>query len=419
MALAWVAAVPPAGTVLGPWQRLIRVLLPALAVAEVLQVYPVAGTQVVASTVMFGPVAAICIADGWRLLEQRLPATRGISPETVRYVGSVAAITLAVSLVWTQVVRNGINSAVAYADRKPLPFPEASRMRLSDGEVSTFTQLVAAGLVIWATAARFGPAWANPSGPPNVIPMALAWVAAVPPAGTVLGPWQRLLRVLLPALAVAEVLQVYPVAGTQVVASTVMFGPVGAICIADGWRLLEQRLPATRGVSAETVRYVGAVAAITLAVSLVWTQVVRNGINSAVAYADRKPLPFPVASRMRLSDGEVSTFTQLVAAIRNTRCTSLIMYPSYNSLYLWSGVPTPKPTLPGAWFEQMDDKTQQRAVDEVRASPRPCAIRNDQGAAAWLGPRPMPDTPGTRYITRDFKVAGTVGSFQFLVPKQG
>jgi hypothetical protein len=360
-----------------------------------------------------------------------LAAVAGFVGLSVLSVGFLLASGASVGDAYDGIVGQALHQADAFSIGFGLPLSAtqwaflglagaAVTVRLGPGSGAMAGGLrVAAGLVIWATAARFGPAWANPSGPPNVIPMALAWVAAVPPAGTVLGPWQRLLRVLLPALAVAEVLQVYPVAGTQVVASTVMFGPVGAICIADGWRLLEQRLPATRGVSAETVRYVGSVAAITLAVSLVWTQVVRNGINSAVAYADRKPLPFPVASRMRLSDGEVSTFTQLVAAIRNTRCTSLIMYPSYNSLYLWSGVPTPKPTLPGAWFEQMDDKTQQRAVDEVRASPRPCAIRNDQGAAAWLGPRPMPDTPGTRYITRDFKVAGTVGSFQFLVPKQG
>ena len=65
--------------------------------------------------------------------------------------------------------------------------------------------------------------------------MLLAWVAAIPPAGSPRPPDRRFLRVLLPLLAVAETLQVYPVPGSQVGIAAVFFVPVGALCLADAW----------------------------------------------------------------------------------------------------------------------------------------------------------------------------------------
>ena len=56
---------------------------------------------------------------------------------------------------------------------------------------------------------------------------------AVPPAGAREPAYRRFLRVLLPALAVAESLQVYPVAGSQMGIAAVTFIPVGALCLGD------------------------------------------------------------------------------------------------------------------------------------------------------------------------------------------
>src|SRR5262249_40315840 len=91
----------------------------------------------------------------------------------------------------------------------------------------------AAGLTIWFTIARQAPFRLNPSATVDVLPMLLAWVAAVPPLGEPELPFKRFMRVLLPAVAVAGVLGAYPVPGAQVGIASLMFVPVGALCIAD------------------------------------------------------------------------------------------------------------------------------------------------------------------------------------------
>lgn len=74
-----------------------------------------------------------------------------------------------------------------------------------------------AGAGIWLSASGSLPS-AIPTESVGLIglPLALAWVGAFPPSGADEGPRCRFVRVLLPSLAVAETLQAYPVAGTQV-----------------------------------------------------------------------------------------------------------------------------------------------------------------------------------------------------------
>ncbi|HWP33754.1 MAG TPA: hypothetical protein VNL97_08395, partial [Solirubrobacterales bacterium] len=101
------------------------------------------------------------------------------------------------------------------------------------------------------------------------------------------------------------------------------------------------------------------------------------------------------------------------------RCTTFVGYPNVDSLYLWSGIDAPPPAAPGAWIRALDSERQQGIVNEVRASPRPCAIRSEYRAGGWLqGARP-PDTPLVRYILDDFEPVARAGDFQLLLPKEG
>ena len=63
--------------------------------------------------------------------------------------------------------------------------------------------------------------------------MLLAWIVALPPAGPRPTPGMRFLRLMLPALAVAETLQAYPVPGSQLGIAAVSFVSVGALCLGD------------------------------------------------------------------------------------------------------------------------------------------------------------------------------------------
>jgi len=55
----------------------------------------------------------------------------------------------------------------------------------------------------------------------------------------------------------------------------------------------------------------------------------------------------------------------------------------------------------------------------MKASPRPCAIRNDGLAdTSWLhGTPPDESDPLIGYIFNDFETVATVGEFNFQLPK--
>jgi hypothetical protein len=277
---------------------------------------------------------------------------------------------------------------------------------------------ILAGLTIWFTVARITPNSLNPSATnPDVVPMILAWVALAPPAGASESAYCRFLRVFLPSLAVAESLQVYPVAGSQMGIAALPFVPVGAICLADGLTSLRAWSTARGSGSLESLGVAVSVATVALAFQFAVNLVARPAATYASAYADLRPLPFAGATHLRLSSTEVATYSRLVELIREHRCTDFIGYPNINSLYLWSRIDPPPPNAPGAWMFGLDSESQQRVVDGLRASPRPCAIRNDQRADAWLHGSPPPDRPLVNYVLKgDFRTVERIGGFQFMLP---
>lgn len=275
----------------------------------------------------------------------------------------------------------------------------------------------AAGLTIWFSVARIVPLALNPSaGNQDSLPMVLAWIAVIPPAGADEPPYKRFLRVLLPALAVAEALQVYPVAGSQVGIASLTFVPVGALCLADALTSLRQWSAARGGPVLERYGAVVVIATLALAGIFAVNSILRPISNDVTIYRDQRALPFAGATQMHLPQEVFDDYTRLVGLLHRYRCTQFIGYPSINSLYLWSGIEPPPPDAPGAWMELLDSGRQQRIVNEMRASPRPCAIRNDPLAAAWLGGDPPPDRPLVNYVLDDFHTVARTGEFQFMLP---
>lgn len=278
----------------------------------------------------------------------------------------------------------------------------------------------AAGLTILLVVAHIVPIAFSPgSQNPDLLPVLLAWVAAVPPLGAVETTCKRFLRVALPAMAIAEVLQVYPVAGSQMGIAAVTFVPVGALCLADALASLR-----AWGASRD-VRLVGrlgivvTVVTVALAAQFTLDAMLRPAVNSGVAYyREREPLPFKGATALRLSPEEVSVYSGVVNLLHRYRCTNFIGYPNIDSFYLWSGIEPPAPAAPGAWIKALDAEEQQRIVREMKATPRPCAIRNYARAEAWLhSSTPPSGLPLVNYIFNDFEVVTEVGDFQFLLPK--
>ncbi len=312
----------------------------------------------------------------------------------------VAALDWAVAAVAAAVVTVELRSA---SPRAPSIWPGLLR--------------VAAGLTIWFTIARSAPFSLGPASNQEALPLVLAWIAVVSPAGVEEPPYRRFLRVALASLPLAEVLQVYPVAGSQIGIAAVSFVAVGAICLADGIGLLRAWSESRGGPARRRFAMVTLVLLAALAGKLALDVIVRPAATNAVTYRDQTALPFSGAGLLHLPADQAAEYARLVSLLHAYHCSTFIGYPNVNGLYLWSGIDPPEPNAPGAWVAVLDSAGQQRVVDEMRASPRPCALRKDPLADAWLQGRPPPETPLVRYIFDDFKQVASVDEWQFLLPK--
>jgi hypothetical protein len=278
---------------------------------------------------------------------------------------------------------------------------------------------ILAGVTIWLTIMRIAPVALNPSAQNQIsLPVVLSWIAVLPPGGVQESQFKRFLRVFLPALAVGQALQVYPVAGSQMGIAALTFVPVGALCIADGLHLLREWSAARGREGLERFGVIAAVVLLAFAVDLGVNAIARPGINSFNSYRHATALPFPGATALHLPEDQVRAYEAMVDALHEHGCTDFIGYPNVNSMYLWSGIEPPAPDAPGVWLEALDSEKQQRIVDELRASKKPCAIRSEARAALWLSGRPAPpQRPLVRYVFSDFRPVQTVGEFEFMLPK--
>lgn len=275
-----------------------------------------------------------------------------------------------------------------------------------------------AGVVIWMTIAHVKPIALNPSSAnPMVVPMLLAWIVAIPPAGNEPAPPMRFLRLLLPSLAIAETLQVYPVPGSQLGIGSVFFVTVGALCLGDALTDLRAWSAARGDLTRGRFAAVAAASSLALAGIFALNVIVLPAASSAVAYHELPKLRLKGAELMHLTPPQGEEYEQLVALLGRYRCTTFIGYPNVNSLYLWSGLEPPAPAAPNAWMYGLDASEQQRVVDELRSSPRPCAIRNEELAGPYLKGLPPPRTPLVEYVLNQFKPVVTVGKFEFMLPK--
>jgi hypothetical protein len=365
-----------------------------------------------------------------------LPWVRGAIAGFAAAFGAIVAIILLTGPSLGDVYDGVVRDPLGVPDllRGPFPLPAAAlswavaavagallatRLRTPRGRPSIVPGLLrlGVGLAIWLATAGIVLVGLNPSSRnPDVVPMLLAWVAAIPPAGAQESERKRFLRVLLPALAVAETLQAYPVPGAQLGIAAVCFVPVGALCLADA--LVDLRAWSSARGGAALAGFPTAAGIVTLAVAAVFAlqAIVLPGFTNAVLHHRQPRLELPGAEMMRLPAPLVEEYSRLVELLREHECTIFISYPGFNSLYLWSGLEAPAPRPPAIWMKALDDAKQRRAVAELRASPRPCAIRNEAIAAVYVS-EPLLEKPLIAYIFENFEPAENVGAFEFMVPK--
>ena len=278
----------------------------------------------------------------------------------------------------------------------------------------------AGGVAIWFSIAQMSPLSFGPDpGNPDALAMVLAWIAVVPPAGAAESTQKRFVRVLLPALAVAEVLQTYPVAGSQMRIAAVMFVAVGGICLGDAFTELRAWSAARGPQSLQRLSAIAAVAIVALGAKFALDGIVQPTVARVIVYNEERSLALPGATALRLPAAEAEPYERVVELLHRYRCSDFIGYANVDSLYLWSEIDPPRPAAPSAWMLALDEDDQGRILRQMRATPRPCAVRNEGVAGGWLANRPRPETPLVRYIFDDFEVIETTGPFEFMLPKGG
>lgn len=276
----------------------------------------------------------------------------------------------------------------------------------------------AAGLTILLAVAHIVPLSFGPSATdPVVLPMLLAWVAVIPPASVDEPPYRRLLRVMLPAVAIGLTLQVYPVSGSQMGIAAAGFVPVGAICLGDAVTDLRAWSAAREGVSLQNFGLVLGVVAVALPAMFALDVLVLPGADNIVNYHDQEKLPLPGAELMRLPTPQVEAYVDVVDLLHEHDCSTFVGLPNVPSLYLWSELEAPLPTIPNAWPYALSHSQQEMAVRELRASPHPCAFKNEELAGVYLKGVPAPHEPLVNYVEHDFRPIEKVGAFEFMVPK--
>jgi hypothetical protein len=233
----------------------------------------------------------------------------------------------------------------------------------------------------------------------------LAWVAIRKPGDEVGDPVNNYCRLLLPALAVVECLQAYPIAGTQLSLAALTLVPIGAICLSDGQRQLSHIVQARRW----PIRLVAPAAAV-----MTGTAFLGFGLMALSAYRSDSQLDLPGAAFVRLPAPQVNQLRSTVAAIKRD-CSSFITYPGMNSFYFWTAQQPPTQGTSEVWMFVLDDEQQKSIVGQLQGRERLCVVKNQRVIDFWKQGRQVPSRPLVEFIDANFVDDGSYGDYQLLI----
>jgi hypothetical protein len=244
-----------------------------------------------------------------------------------------------------------------------------------------------------------------------LLALPLAWLATQAPRGDVRNPIDPYCRFLLPALAVLESLQAYPVAGTQLSLAALGLMPVAAITLNDGIRQL-RGLDSTRP---KLIRLAGWVAPATLLTTIAILEL--TGYLAQTGYSSGIPLGLRGAEAVRLPEQQAAPLRAVVAAVERNHCSSLLTFPGMDSFYLWTSQDGLTETRYGQWYLTLDRGQEQSIVRRLEGQTHACAVKNQKLIDFWTHGRPIPGQPLVDYINGNFEAAGTFGDYELLVAR--
>jgi hypothetical protein len=217
-------------------------------------------------------------------------------------------------------------------------------------------------------------------------------------------------RIFVTALAAMEIMQAYPVAGSQLNAGAGPFLLWGFVCVFDGAGGLLELFPSTKNwhLPVAEASMIGAVvfAVVVFAMN-------RNGML-------RASYPFP-ASALNGSSSlhlppDLESKLETLAGELQTNCKILFSMPGMGGFNLWSGVPTPNGFNEGAWMRGLPLSDQQQILEKLQSSPSACVLVRREMLSVWGVPDGGLDTlPLAHYIDHDMPIVFTGWDYEIHV----
>lgn len=254
----------------------------------------------------------------------------------------------------------------------------------------------------------------------QAVPLPFVWLVMVPP-GWVVKPafswWFP--RAFLCLLAAFQMLQAYPVHGTQARWAGFLVIPLAAVCVGDAWRALvldrKFHLPVLARLG--TTPWAQPVAA-ALLVGAILTGYHAHATPAfwKAEYDKLQPLALHGADRVRLPPFKVDLIRWQVEQLR-ANCDGFVGMPGFPSLYFWTRIPPPGIVNTG-WVLNLGDDRQRAIIDRMRSYERPCVIYNPTGVKSWDVIEPSHvRMPLAVYIRSEFEKVRALGPFELRLPR--
>lgn len=246
----------------------------------------------------------------------------------------------------------------------------------------------------------------NPPSTP-VLALPLVWLVAVPGHSSRCG---LKTRTFLALLVVLQSLHAYPVFGSQIGFFAFLLPAVGVLIVWDAFG----DLPARWREVLSRLRW--KVAGALTALLILATCFVMNPLllRHWERFKNNVPLALPGAESIRLPEFHVALW-QWVACNLAQNADTFVGLPGMHSFYGWSALPPPVPFYPHTWILFSGDAAQDKILQSLLASKRPCIVRNRRLANMWMLGR-SPQGPLVRASEQAFRVASRVEDIELLFP---
>lgn len=243
------------------------------------------------------------------------------------------------------------------------------------------------------------------------------WLVLVAPPGSEGGEARRgsgTLRYAVCALAAFQLLQAYPVAGSQVAWSTLLLIVAYTLCLHDVGRMYRQRIDAAPGRRAAHMPapVTGLICLLVLAVyTMLWMELPRLRAH----YASTAPLELPGTRLVRLNPAFNALYVALAEHLKQ-ESDVFVTYPGFHSLYFWTGMAPPTHYNTTVW-QLLSNEQQAAIVGQLRLYARPRIMLIKDPRPYWRSLDPAVLRPFERLVVDEYDDAAIIGPIVILAPR--